>query len=111
MRKGEHFSFTEGWQNWDYLYSRDAGEALCLIGRQNTGTRIYCLGSGESRPLREYILKMKDVINPSAEVGLGEIPYEEGAVMNLCADISELQRDTGWKPVVKFEEGLAELGG
>jgi len=26
--------------------------------------------------------------------------------MYLCADISELTNDTGWKPEVSFEEGV-----
>ena len=26
--------------------------------------------------------------------------------MKLCADIKRLREDTGWKPVVNFEEGI-----
>lgn len=26
--------------------------------------------------------------------------------MKLCADITRLREDTGWKPVVNFEEGI-----
>ncbi len=110
MKEGKRFLFTEGWQRWDYLYSRDAGEAFYRIGKYDTGeAKIYCLGSGKARPLREYIMKMREVINPKAPIGFGEIPYRKDAVMNLCADISTLQNDTGWKPSVAFEKGIAEI--
>ena len=29
--------------------------------------------------------------------------------MNLCADINDLQKDTGWKPEVSFEEGIRNI--
>lgn len=30
-------------------------------------------------------------------------------VMFLCADISELQRDTGWKPTTDFADGIRRI--
>ena len=68
---------------------------------------IYCLGSGNARPLREYIEVIKDKINPEAELGFGEIPYSSEQVMLLCADTQELERDTGFVPFVDFETGIS----
>ena len=69
---------------------------------------VYCLGSGEPRKLAEYIEKIRDKIAPDATLGLGDIPYAEGQVMYLCADISELQEDTGYTPSTSFEDGIAK---
>lgn len=106
MLQGERVAFTAGEQMWDYLYSGDAGNAFYLIGEKVTGNHVYCLGSGEKRPLREYIEIMRDKLDRTAPIGLGEIPYAKNTVMNLCADIDALTADTGWQPKVAFEEGI-----
>lgn len=58
------------------------------------------------RPLREYILAIRDAVDPKASIGLGEVPYPEGQVMYLQADIETLTKDTGFVPEVSFEEGI-----
>lgn len=109
LLKGEHASFTKAMQSWDYLYCKDAASAFYLIGVKSKGLKVYCLGNGESFPLYEYIYKMHTIINPSIEIGIGEIPYETLTNMNLCADISELQNDTGWNPKYSFDEGIRDI--
>ena len=49
---------------------------------------------------------MRDKIDKNIQLGFGDIPYPENAVMNICADIESLTSDTGWKPQVSFEEGI-----
>lgn len=102
-------SFTPAEQRWDYLYCDDAGRAFYLIGKKSEGRKVYCLGSGEARPLKEYILEMQQIINPDCPVGIGDVPYPENCVMNICADISDIQTDTGWKPEVSFEDGIKSI--
>lgn len=104
--KGEFASFTKGEQQWDYLYSGDAAEAFYLIGLYGKGDSIYCLGSGKTKKLLEYINIIKEQINPNAKLGIGDIPYNKNQVMNLCADISRLNQDTGFKPTTEFENGI-----
>ena len=106
MSAGEKVSFTEGIQRWDYLYSEDAGNAFYLLGEKATGYKVYNLGSGKALQIKEYIQMIRNCIDPQLPIGLGEIPYTEDTVMNLCADICELQRDTGWSPQIDFEEGI-----
>lgn len=109
LKAGERCSFTSATQMWDYLYSKDAGSAFYLIGKKSTGRKIYCLGSGESKQLRDFIEQMRDVVNPSAEIGFGEVPYPEYGPLSMYADISALQKDTGWKPIWRFCEGIADM--
>lgn len=106
---GERPALTKGVQRWDYLYDYDAGNAFRLIGEKAVGNKVYCLGSGQAKPLREYIEQIRDFINPDMSLGFGEIPYPENPVMNLCADISSLQADTGWRPRISFEDGIKEI--
>lgn len=105
----EHCSFTKSEQKWDYLYANDAGKAFYLVGKKVQGSHIYCLGSGVAKPLKEYIEKIRDIVSPNAELGFGELKYPENPVMNLCANIKQLQCDTGWKPEVEFEVGIKKI--
>lgn len=103
---GEHASFTAGEQVWDYMYSGDAARAIVKLSESGRHGGVYCLGSGKVRPLREYIEIIRDKIDPTAVLGLGDIPYAAGQVMYLCADVSELERDTGYVPSTPFEVGI-----
>ena len=99
---GRKPSLTAGEQLWDYLYSEDAAEALCLAAEKGRSGAVYPLGSGHARPLREYIEILRDAIDPSLPLGFGEIPYGEKQVMHLEADISSLALDTGFAPGATF---------
>lgn len=109
MKAGIECSFTAGTHFWDYLYSADAGRAFYLIGEKSVGNKIYCLGSGKARPLKQYICEMRDIVNPNLDLKFGEIPYSGGNGMSMCANIAALQRDTAWKPEVEFQEGIKNI--
>ena len=98
--------FTKGEQQWDYLYSGDAANAMRLLAEKGKDGKVYCLGSGKARPLAEYIKILRDAVDEKAPLALGVIPYAKKQVMYLCADIEELQNDTGFIPETDFEEGI-----
>lgn len=99
---------TKGEQLWDYLYSKDAGIAFYLAGLKGKDKAIYCLGSGEAYPLKEYIVEIQKAVNPEVPIGFGNVPYALKQVMYLCADITELQKDTGFFPETSFAKGIRE---
>lgn len=107
MLAGENTSFTPALQRWDYLFSADAGRAYYLIGEKGKDGAVYCVGSGRAAPLKDYIEIMAELTG-AEETGIGARPYPEGAVMNLCADISSLTADTGFVPEYTFREGIRE---
>ncbi|MGN0317908.1 MAG: NAD-dependent epimerase/dehydratase family protein [Lachnospira sp.] len=109
LQAGEVPQFTKGEQMWDYLYSGDAAKAFRLIGEKGIDGKVYVLGSGQAKPLKQYIEELRDVVAPGAELGIGNVPYSTKQVMHLCADISELEDDTGWKPETKFEDGIRKI--
>lgn len=108
LLRGKIPSLTPGEQIWDYLYSEDAARAMLLMGESGNHGKVYCIGSGAARPLKEYMFLLRDEIDPSLKLGLGEKPYGDRQVMYLCADISELTKDTGFQPRVSFETGIRE---
>lgn len=106
LMRGEVPSCTMAEQIWDYIYCEDAARAFACLGESSITEKVYCLGSGEGKPLVEYLQEIKKIVNSNVRLGLGEIPYADKQVMHLCADISELKRDIGFEPSVSFEEGI-----
>ena len=100
------FDTTEGNQMWDYIYSEDCARAFIKVATSGVDCKVYTIGSGKIRPLREYIEIIRDNINPDFNVGFGRRAYNKNQVMYLKADISELVNDTGFVPQITFEEGI-----
>ena len=94
---------------WDYLHSSDAARAFRLIGEKGIDGKTYVLGSGDARPLIEYIEEIREVLAPDAKIAYGAIPYTENQVMFLQADISELQKDTGFIPKAIFKDEIRKM--
>ncbi len=103
---GERPALTAGIQRWDYLYAGDAADAFYLAACHGRNGAVYPLGSGQAMPLKDYIIQMRDAIDPALPLGLGEVPYGPLQVMHLQADISALQADTGFAPKTSFAEGI-----
>lgn len=103
---GERPVLTAGIQRWDYLYAGDAADAFYLAACHGRNGAVYPLGSGQAMPLKDYIIQMRDAIDPALPLGLGEMPYGPLQVMHLQADISALQADTGFAPKTPFAEGI-----
>lgn len=108
MLNGERPQYTKGEQVWDYIYSKDAARAFRMVAESGKDGSIYCLGTGKTRLLKEYILAIRDAINPSIDIGIGELDYYPNQVMHLEADISNLTEDTGFVPEYSFEDGIHE---
>ena len=109
LKVGAVPQFTKGEQMWDYLYSGDAARAFRLVWEKGIDGKVYVLGSGEARPLADYINDIKNVVSPESKINLGDIPYSDKQVMYLCADIEELEVDTGWRARVSFLEGINNI--
>lgn len=106
LLQGEMPALTAGIQEWDYLYSGDAAEAFYRMAVSGRNGAVYPLGSGTAIPLREYILALRDAIDPTLPLGFGEIPYGPLQVMHLQADITALTQDTGFLPQTDFDIGI-----
>lgn len=106
---GQTPKLTQGEQQWDFLYSEDAAEALYLMAEKGVDGKVYPLGSGKTRLLRSYIESMRDIVAPKADLPFGSLSYHSNQIMYMCADITELQKDTGFVPKVSFEDGIRKM--
>lgn len=108
LLEGKYPAFSKGEQQWDYLYAKDAARALYAIAENGVDGKVYPIGSGKTKMIKEYISIIRDAIDENAQIGIGELPYAFHQVMYLCADIEELTKDTGFLPKISFEEGIKE---
>ncbi len=93
-------------QMWDFLYISDVARALRLIGEKGHSGKVYGIGSGEYRQLKDYIITIRNIINPDLPLGIGEIPEYSERTFSSCVNIYDLIKDTGFKPLVSFEDGI-----
>lgn len=110
LLRGEKPQFTSLEQMWDYLYIDDLVCALEAVGKRSGGDcgKTYAVGSGDGRPLREFIEIVRDAVDPNAPLGIGERDHRASTLDNLVIDTSALTADTGFRPQVSFEEGIAQ---
>lgn len=106
LLKNENCDFSTGTQMWDYLYSSDAGRAFLKLGDSETKNNYYCLGSGNAKPLKEYIYEMQNILHSNSKLNFGIIQDNPINRNGMCADITTLTQDTGWVPEVDFIQGI-----
>lgn len=97
--------FMEGTQNYDFVYIDDIARALRLIGERGHPFGNYFIGSGQARPLREFLLELKSTIAPGREFKFGQKPFVGPNLPISCFDTEDTARDTGFKPQIDFAEG------
>lgn len=108
LLKGDRVSLTKGEQMWNYLYSEDAGKELYLLGAKAVRNgAVYILAGSEEHSLKEYVVRLCRAMDADDKLlGFGDVPYGEGQVMCLTADIGALCSDTGYIPDTTFEDGI-----
>lgn len=102
----EHCSFTEGFQTYDFIYITDAINSIVEVSEKGKPFNRYYIGSGEPKPLREFLLTMRDIVDPKAELGLGDIPFKGIDISYNQFDLKKVEKDTGYKNEISFENGI-----
>ena len=102
----EHCSFTAGYQTYDFIYITDAINSIIAVAEKGKAFNRYYIGSGEPKPLREFLLEMRDIVDPDAELGLGDIPFKGVDISYDQFDLKKVERDTGYRNEVPFAEGI-----
>ena len=102
--------FTKGEQLWDFLYCRDAAKIIYRLLKRGKSGEVYCIGSGHSIPLKEYIhqtyIEVMGNDAPDDIIGIGKREYSSCEVMHLEVDISTLVADIGSIEFTPFTTGI-----
>lgn len=109
LKAGRSPKLTKCEQMWDYLHCDDAARAFLAVAEKGVNGKFYPLGSGQGRKLSEYVTDIRDAVAPDIKLSFGKKPYYPHQPMHLVADVSELEKDTGWKPQIEFSDGIQEM--
>ena len=106
MLDRENIDFTEGLQLYDFVHVSDVARAFRLIREKGKRGCNYCIGSGNPKPLKEFIIKMGHIVDDSLQMNFGAVA---STGISLSADIysiENLKEDTGYEPLISFDEGV-----
>ena len=102
---GEALQFTAATQNYDFVYVSDVAKAFYLVAEKGKPFCEYMIGSGNARPLKEFILEMVEACGPEAKPLFGDVPFT-GTNMPLSTfSIDAIKNDCGFEIEVPFGEG------
>ena len=102
---GETLQFTAATQNYDFVYVTDVAKAFYLIAKNGKPFYEYMIGSGNARPLKEFILEMQQALAPDVLPLFGGIPFTGTNMPLETFSIADTTRDTGFIPEISFADG------
>lgn len=101
----ESLQFTAATQNYDFVYVSDVAKAFYLVASKGKPFCEYIIGSGDAKPLKQFILEMMSTCGPESTPLFGDIPFT-GTNMSLSMfAIDNLRTDCGFNPEISFAEG------
>ena len=104
---GQPAQFSAATHKWNYLYEKDAGKIFYLLGEKDVPGGVYNVASSDTRPLKDFILEIKDVCNKNAECIFA--PETHQPTVSLDPDISSLVHAIGWSPDTTFKQGTINM--
>jgi UDP-glucose 4-epimerase len=91
----------DGKQSRDFIHVKDVVRAFYLINNSKLNNEVFNLGSGCPKTVNELARMIShDKIY---------IPDRPGEPRHTWANISKIKKKIRWKPVVNFNEGIAEM--
>lgn len=106
LLKGETPRFTKLEQLWDYVHINDVVEAMLKVVEHGKSGGFYPIGHGDNWPLANYILMIRDIINPNAKLAIGVLPYDNNVLPMSCVDMTESKQDLCYSPKIDFKTGI-----
>ena len=92
----------DGTQRRDFLYASDVARAFFLAATTNRVNEVFNVGAGAPQTVNRLV----ELLGGGEVVHLPKRPGEPDCTW---ADISKIQSQLGWKPLVSFEKGVARM--
>lgn len=97
---------TSAEQLADFTYVTDIAKGLmyaCESGKNNCS---YYVGFAHPRPLKEFIMEVKNIIAPTLESGIGKKNFNGKNIDFSKIEVSKLEKDTGFRADINFIDGI-----
>lgn len=105
MLANERIPLTHGEQLYDFIYVTDAVRAIVYAGINGENNSSYYIGNPCQHPLKEFILRMKELVESKSELAFGEVPYIGARLSYQEFDTKKLA-NMGFVMEIPFEEGI-----
>jgi CDP-paratose synthetase len=102
---------TSGTQKRDFVYIDDVCNAFnSVITYRNKLQNFDTIdvGTGIAMPVKDVVLKIKELTKSNSKLLFGEIPLRDNEVGEMKANISKLQ-SLDWAPQYSIVSGLKEM--
>lgn len=107
LLQGKSPKLVEGNNLYDIVYIEDIARGFVAIGENGKNGRRYYLGHRKLQTFREWMLAIRDIINPEVELKFGEY-IDEQKIDYDCIDLDALYRDTGWECMANFRTTIKQ---
>ena len=107
LTKGEVMALTKGEQEWSYLHAFDLARAFEAVIENPSMSGVINVGNPTTIILKDAIHTIANKLSANHLLGFGTMDYRPDQVMKLepaCESLTAI----GWKPVVSFENGIAQ---
>lgn len=94
-------------QYYDLIYVEDVARALFLLGEKGIPGKSYHIGSGDCRPLRNYVNEIAAASGYSGKILFGAKEFSGVYVPASTFRTVEIKKDCGFIPNVSLAEGIA----
>lgn len=102
---GERLQFTAATQNYDFVYVTDVAKAFYLVAEKGKPFCEYMIGSGNARPLKEFIFEMVAACGHDSVPLFGDIPFTGTNMPLNTFSIDSIRNDCGFGIDVPFSDG------
>lgn len=107
-----YINATLGEQKRDFIYAADVVSAYKIVLEKAPSLMgnflEFEVGTGKETSVKEFILKMKELMNSSVEVNFGALNYRSNEIMESKAQNHALC-DLGWRAKYNICEGISDL--
>ena len=104
LRSRTRFAMTFGKQTRDFLYVADAVSALVMVAHEFEACCGEILNACTGVPVT--LLEATQLIGGDNFADIGAIPYRPNEQMHYFGDCTKIDRLTGWKAAIPFDEGI-----
>lgn len=100
--------FGDGSQSRDFIFVRDVAKANILAAQNGKTGESYNVGTGVTTTFNNIFKMVKEEMGSAVEARYEKIPFQSYQLFT-CADITKINRDTGFKPTFDLKSGIREI--
>ncbi|RYH66891.1 MAG: NAD-dependent epimerase/dehydratase family protein [Alcaligenaceae bacterium] len=108
LLRGEPALCSEGSQQRDFMHVEDVARAFVEL-LETAVTGPVNIASGQSRPLRDLVLRIGECLDRTELIQLGARPLQAGEPAELNAVTRRLNQEVGFTPRYSLDEGIASV--